>query len=42
VHQWSDSIRYEWASAASSSSEVTIALTVANSSRVSWSGVGTP
>jgi hypothetical protein len=42
VHQRSDSVRCERASAASSSSEVTIVLMVANSSWASWSRVGIP
>jgi hypothetical protein len=42
AHQRSDSVHCERASAASSSSEVSTALTVANSSRASWSRVGTP
>jgi hypothetical protein len=41
MQRWSDSVRCEWATTASSSSEVTTALTVANSYRASWSGVGT-
>jgi hypothetical protein len=41
THRRSDSIRCERESAASSSKEVTTALTVANSSQASWSGVGT-
>jgi hypothetical protein len=32
AHRWSDSVRCDWASTASSSNEVTTALMVANSS----------
>jgi hypothetical protein len=42
MHRQSDSIRCEWASATSSSKDVTTAFTVANSSCASCSGVGTP
>jgi hypothetical protein len=42
AHRQSDSVRFERASIVSSSRDITTAFTVANSSRASYSRVGTP